>query len=500
MREMAESDTKLRTRRALAWVGLASSLVTLLDAISGWLILRIWITPTEFGVATLAVTLFPILDLATDMGIASAVIQKDDHTEETLASVFWLNLAMSVVLAGLLFPAGHLLAAFHGHPILSTMLAAYGGKLIFQNVYTLPVALMKRELRFKELSMIRIVANVGEFIAKLTLAAGGAGVWTFVFAPMVRILATGIGVQLRHPWRPRLVLQLSTARTYVAFGLKTSFSQILFFFYTNVDYQVVGRYFGATALGYYRWAYELVLEPVRIISAVVVEIAFPVFARLRHRPAELVEQFISFTRQNLIVVIPFISWILLAADDILLVFLGPAWVAAAPTARILCAVGLLRAVSFVMPPLLDGSGHPSLTLVYMTVCSIVLPAMYVGFAAWLGPEMGYESVAVAWAAGYPVAFAVLTFLVMRGLGVSAGLYVRRIAGILACAGASLAAGALARLATASARAGVRLAIIVLVSTSVLAILLAWFQGISPRSVARGLRGVSPTEADPTANA
>ena len=49
----------------------------------------------------------------------------------------------------------------------------------------------------------------------------------------------------------------------MTFGLKSSGSQILFYFYTNVDYPIVGAFFGPTALGIYRAAYEIVLEPVR---------------------------------------------------------------------------------------------------------------------------------------------------------------------------------------------------------------------------------------------
>ncbi len=485
---MPDRETKRRTHQGLAWVGLASSLVAVLDAIASWIILRTWITPTEFGVATMAVTLFPILDLATDMGLTSAVIQREDHTREKIATVFWLNLAMSIVLAALLFPLGELLAGFHGEAILAALLASYGAKLLFQNVFFIPQALMRRELRFKELSIIRIFANLGEFTSKLWFAASGLGVWTFVLAPMTRVLITGVGIQLRHPWRPIFVLRLHEARSYISYGLKTSASQILYHFYTNVDYQVVGRYFGATALGFYRWAYELVLEPVRIISGVVVEIAFPVFSRLRARRAALVEQFIAFTRQNLVVACPFLLVVLLAADDILLVIMGPTWVAAAPAARVLCFAGLLRAVSFVMPPLLDGIGFPSLTLIYMLVSATVLPGVYIGFAAWLGPSMGYLSVAVGWTAGYPIAFTVLTYLTLRRIGLSASMYVRRIGGIPACAVGALLVGLAARLLLASAPAGIRLGVIVASTLLVLGVLLAYLQGISPRSVGRALRG------------
>jgi O-antigen/teichoic acid export membrane protein len=483
-----EGPEKLRLNRGIAWIGLASSLVAILDAFALLLILRTWISPAEFGVATLVVTIFPILDLATDMGLSSAVIQRDDHTPERIATVFWLNLALSLVLAALLWPAGQLLAAFHGAPIVASLLAAYGGKLVFQNLYFIPNAMLRRELRYKEISLIRIFANCAEFVGKIGFAAGGFGAWTFVLAPLARVLVTGVGTQLCHPWRPRFLFRLSEARAYISFGLKTSGSQILFYFYTNVDYQVVGRVFGPTALGYYRWAYELVLEPVRIISGVVVEIAFPVFARLRARRAVLIEQLIAFTRQNLALAVPFLSVVLLCAHEILVVALGPEWGPAAPAVRILCGVGVLRAVSFVLPPLLDGIGHPGRTLVYMAVAGVCLPAAYIVFALQLGPTLGYLSVALAWAVVYPLAFGVLAWLALSSIGLPTLVYLRRIAGIPGCALIAIAGGLAARVLTAELPAGVRLAVVATVTLGILAVLLAYLQGISLRSVVRALRG------------
>ncbi len=485
----SHTDIKRHVSRGVAWIGLASTLVGLLDVAALMIILRNWVTPAQYGIATLAVSLFPVLDLATDMGLSSAVIQHDDHTPAKLSTVFWLNIAMSLVLLWFGAPA---LAGFHKQPVIATMLKVYGLKLIFQNSYFIPITMMKRELRFKELSIIRIVANVAEFVAKVAFAWAGWEVWCFVFGPLARVLVTTIGVQLRHPWRPRFLFRPREAAHYATYGLKTSASQILFYFYTNVDYQVVGYYFGQTMLGFYKAAYELVLEPVRIISYVVVEVAFPVFARLRNKRAALVEQFIAFTRQNLVVVIPFLAIALLMTEEALLVFAGPKWIEAKHAARILCLVGVLRSLSFVVPPLLDGTGRPGITLIYTAVASLVLPALFVGFADAFGPRVGYEAVAWAWVAGYPFAFAVLAWLALKQIGITATVYLKRVMGIPGCALLALGAGAGARWLAAPLPYWARLLIVSAVFLTVLGVLLAYLQGISPRTIAMSLRGTTAT--------
>src|SRR5262245_39318664 len=150
---MPDSHSKAKISRGLAWIGLASTLVGMLDLAAQVIILHLFITAEEYGIAALAVTLFPLLDQATDMGLSSAVIQRDDHSPEKIDTVFWLNLIMSGLLFVVLAVCAPLYARFQGHAVVGSMLIVYGGKLVFQNAYFIPAAMMKRELRFKELSV-----------------------------------------------------------------------------------------------------------------------------------------------------------------------------------------------------------------------------------------------------------------------------------------------------------------------------------------------------------
>lgn len=524
----ADKDIQSEINRGLAWVGLASSTVGVLDIISQVLILAIWISPGEYGVAALAITLFPVLDKATDMGLSAAVIQRDDHTEAKISTVFWLNLMMSLMmLSALGFLVGPALGGFHGHAIVGHMLTLYGAKLVWQNLYFMPAALMRRELRFKELSIVRVASNFAEFSTKVASAAAGFGVWCFVIGPLSRVVVTGIGIQICHPWRPRFILRIREALDWAVFGFKTSASQILFHLYTNVDYQVVGYYFGDVANGYYRLAYDIVLEPCRVIGEVIVQIAFPTFARLKNLKDKLIDQFIAFTRMNLVVMIGFLGIVFVSAGELLATFWGPEWVPATTALQVLCFVGVLRALSFVVPPLLDGIGKPTLTLVYTSVAAVVLPTLFVVSARIAAPECSvlptlsvlsasitapelsvfaglcglsptplepgseYLSVAIAWAVGYPIAFAVLAMLALVQMRLSAREYLRRTMGIPACALVSIALAVATRWALTAAPAWVSLLGTTLVMAGSFMVLLAYLQGISPRSIKRALKGDSP---------
>lgn len=492
MTESTGPSMQARVNRGMAWIGIASSMVGVLDSLALAILVAFWISQDQLGVAVLATSLFPVVDLATDLGLTSAVIQRDDHTPEKISTLFWLNLMLSGAIALILaLVVGPLLAWIHGAAVVAWMLAAYGLKLLWQNVYFIPYAFMKRELRFKELSILRIVANLAEFGGKIGFAAAGFGIWCFVLGPMCRVLVTGVGTQILHPWRPMLVLRVREALDWASFGIKTSASKILFHLYTNADYQVVGKLFGKDANGLYTAAYMLVLQPALVISEVVTSVAFPVFSRLKDDRGELVAQLVRFTRMNLVVMLAFVGLVLVSADEIfgLIRWLGGEdWSAAAPAARILCAVAALRALSFVIPPLLDGINRPTLTLRYTVIASIVLPLLFLLFGLVLGDALGFLSVALAWAVGYPVAFAALLYITVDVLELRLADLLARLRGIAACAVAACALSLGGHLLLAGVPASVRFAASATIMLVGFFALLARFEGITPRSIGRSLRG------------
>jgi O-antigen/teichoic acid export membrane protein len=484
---MSAPKTSSTVNRGLVWLGAAASLIGVLDILALLIITKNrWITPEDFGIAKLATWIFPLMEQATDLGLSLAVIQRNDHTPRRISTVFWMNVMLSGFLFLVILGAAPPMATWiYGQPIVGWMLVAYGGKLIVQNGYFIPWAMMKRDLRFGEMSAIRVVANLVEFGTKIGFAVGGFGIWCFVLGPLCRTATYFICIQWRQRYRPQFTFSLSDAREYVTFGLKTSASQILFYFYTNIDYPVVGYFFGPTALGLYSMAYEIVLEPVRMISNVVVDIAFPAFARMRANKGALVDQFVSFTRLNLITVMAYSAVVFVASSEVISL-LFPDYHGAETAVKILCIVAVLRAVGFVAPPLLDGTGHPERTLRYMTTCAVVLPLSYILGARFLGPYLGFSSVAVSWAIGYPVAFAVLMYMAIHTIGWSVTKYLRAVGGVALCmvAAGAVAYGVYQFLPTNTA---VRFGTTVVVVLVVTGVLLAYTQGLTLTGVMRSMK-------------
>jgi O-antigen/teichoic acid export membrane protein len=440
----ADHEIQASLRRGTAWVGVASGLGGVLDLISTLACLWLWVSKEELGIATMAAALFPVLDRIAFLGLGSAAVRRAGADIRELSSIWWLSFASSVALLLVALAVAPAIGAGFGHPIVGALVCAYCAKLVVQNAQLIPEALLRHELAFDTLSKLKIGAYLADTTMKLSFAYMGAHghpdlrIWCFVVGPIAAMLVMSIGTQLARPWRPVLAFDRRAAASAAKFGIHLSLADLLYFAYTSADYVVIGSVFGAAALGAYRLAYELVLDVVRLVSMITAEVAFPAFTRLAGDRVAVGEQLVALTRQNLMLVAPLLVVIGVAAGDLLAILYPPLGPEATTAAQILCVVGALRSVSFVLPAMLAGLGHARDALVYNIVAAIACPTAFaIAANTWTGD--GYVAVAWAWAASYPIAFAVLIWFALQRTGVLAATYLRGLAPVIAWAGATAAA-------------------------------------------------------------
>ena len=184
----------------------------------------------------------------------------------------------------------------------------------------------------------------------------------------------------------------------------------------------------------------------------------------------------------------------LSVDDLTIYFMtGPHWTPdklaiCADATRILCVVGTLRALGFLGPPLLDGVGRPELTLRYMIVATFAVPGSFLLITHLLADHYGVVSMAIAWAVGYPLAFAALAYLVVKTIDLPVRQYLRGTWGIIASCLAGFVAGLAVSYAMKGSAPVERLLAIGGTALLVTFVLVGYWQKITPRSILRSLKG------------
>src|ERR1017187_546320 len=74
------------------------------------------LNPSDFGLVGMVAALTGILNLFRDFGLSAASVQHVELTEDQSTALFWINMAVGIVLAGITAASAHIIADFYHEP------------------------------------------------------------------------------------------------------------------------------------------------------------------------------------------------------------------------------------------------------------------------------------------------------------------------------------------------------------------------------------------------
>lgn len=300
------------------------------------------LAPDDFGLAAMATAVVGFVLLFREMGLSTATVQSSDVSHAQVSTLFWINVAIGWALAGLLVALAYPISLFFGAPELTGMvlvlsLGAPLGALAVQHR-----ALLQRQMKFGMLAIIDTSSLVAGIGVAIVLALEGARYWALVVSPVVTQLASAAASWIACRWRPSLPQRGAGVRPMLGFGANLVGFNIVNYLGRNLDNVLIGRFLGAGPLGLYSRAYSLLLLPLRQVNAPLAAVAVPAFSRLADVPERYRRGYCDLVEKMLMITMPFIAFLIICADWVILVVLGPQWVGAARIYAYLGIAGIVQ--------------------------------------------------------------------------------------------------------------------------------------------------------------
>jgi O-antigen/teichoic acid export membrane protein len=423
--DVAAQDGRIEAHRdlgrGLLWLGTSNLLSKVLDALSAIFVLR-FLSKEELGLATLAWATTTLVESFNGFGIGGALIQSATVSETAKASAHWYAVGASACLTLLVCVAAPELAALYGMPQLVPLIRVSSLKLLLVGCANVPLAVASRSLRFERLGAIASTSTVLASLLTIVLAALGWGAW----APLLGNTAHGafqlLGVVVLAPMLPRLTLSWVSLRPLARTGWALACAGAAGQVSRNLDYWLLGRFGGASALGSYRVAFDLAMLPTFTTLQVASRSALPVYARLVGAPARLAGS-VAWTARtaSLVLIAPLL--IVFIEGEALFAAIGkvsdPGLIL---TTRILCVAAFLRAATQHGLPALVASGYSRLALLEALLSAVVLAASFLFSILLLEPLDAPVRIACGWLLACLVLLPIELVLVRRlGRGVAGGL-------------------------------------------------------------------------------
>jgi len=228
-------------------------------------------------------------------------------------------------------------------------------------------------------------------VVGIGMAIRGYGYWALVIMAILIPFVGTVGVWLTTAWipsRPRLHAEV---RSMMRFGGAVTLNSLLIYVAMNFEKVLLGRFWGAEAIGIYGRAYQLINIPIENLNATASGVAFAALSRLQEDHARFKSYFLKGYSLVLALTLPITTACALFAHDMIFGFLGPKWHDAVPIFRLLAPTILVFAIVNPMAWLLCSLGKVG-RLVKMAV--VLTPCMVAGY--FVGLPYGPKGVAFAY--------------------------------------------------------------------------------------------------------
>jgi O-antigen/teichoic acid export membrane protein len=293
------------------------------------------LAPKDFGLVGMVTAFTGVLVLFRDFGLSAAAVQRTTVTAEQSSTLFWINMLLGAGLGVVALAIAPAIAAFYHEPQLFGVTVALAAGFVFNAAGTQHSALLQRQMRFTALAVISVVSLAVGAAIGIVGAEAGYGYWALVAMTITSPLIATIGCWVATGWVPGMPQRRAGIRSMMHFGGALTFTGLLVYIGYNAEKVLIGRFWGADAIGLYGRAYQLVNIPTENLNTAAGEVAFAALSRLQDDPVRLRSYFLKGFSLVLGLTLPVTIACALFADDMVFVLLGPGWEDAAAIVRLL---------------------------------------------------------------------------------------------------------------------------------------------------------------------
>jgi lipopolysaccharide exporter len=353
-----ETDTTVapsvlsRTARGAGWT-IGWRFVNRAIGFCNTLVLVRLLTPDDFGLVTLAISLFQSLDQLVGFGVEGAIIRADNASRMVLDAGFTINVVRGLFTAGVLAAGAGFIAAFFGNPHLLNIiyvLAATWVCVAFQNI---GIVEYRRNMAFDMEFRIQLIPR----ILSLALTIPSAFLWHSYWALVAGIVAARLmTVALSyaiHPYRPWF--GISGLRYIFSFSFWEWLIGLMNMVNHRADTFTVGHLLGPAQVGVYGAAGEIASLPNSEIIAPLCRALFSGFVAERRAGDDSTATLLRVFSALALITFPVGAGLSLVAFPVIKLGFGDVWLGAVPLIEVMGLAALVSLFSSVAEALFSAN-------------------------------------------------------------------------------------------------------------------------------------------------
>ncbi|MEK7061059.1 MAG: lipopolysaccharide biosynthesis protein [Patescibacteria group bacterium] len=336
--------------RGLSWMGGLRGGTRAIAFIKILILARI-LSPNEFGLFGIAMLFLSLLEIISETGVNIFLIQEGEDIDSFLDTAWVVSILRGTLISLILFLFSPVISRFFNSPqSLNVMYLISVAPLIRGFINPAIIKFQKNLLFAKEFTFRLIIylldASVA-IVAALVTHSAISLVYGLLAGAVFEVVASHLFIKPN----PKLRFVKDKLKLIVNRGKWVTFAGIFNYLFENIDDTVVGRLLNTISLGTYQMAYKISSLPMTEVSDVIQKVTFPVYSKIAEDKERLKKAFIKSLLATSLAVLPIGTVLFFFSREVVLILLGPKWLAVIPVIKALSFFGVVRAITETTYPL-----------------------------------------------------------------------------------------------------------------------------------------------------
>ncbi|MBU2541266.1 MAG: lipopolysaccharide biosynthesis protein [Candidatus Omnitrophica bacterium] len=369
------TSLKKQTVNGIKWlVGL--SFISRIISLGTTIVLARILNPATFGLFSLAFIAIDTLGLFKSMGFDSALIRRKDDVEKAANTAFFIIPVLGVSIYLILAISAPVIGKFLNNQEVVGVVRALGVIFIISCFGNVPRALLEKSMQFKNISKIEISTGIIYSITAIILAISGVGIWSLVFAYVLKTFCQNIMFWVFSKWHPRLEFDRKIAFEMFHFGKFLFLGGVVWFLKMNLDNLLVGKLLGVAALGLYAIAFNLANFARDYFGGKVQRVIFPAYSKLQGNLDDLKRASFKVFKHVSLIALPFGVGLIFLAEELLSFVYGQKWIGAISVLKILAVAGVFNSLSSGLGGVFLACGKPKIVF-WITAMQVTIFLIFI---------------------------------------------------------------------------------------------------------------------------
>lgn len=300
------------------------------------------LTKQDFGYMSAILGILALVEVISQAGLGSAIIQKKDASKEFVSTAFSLSILLGIGGSLLVFILSPVLARLVADETITNPLRLMSMVLLIHSMLSVANSQLTKQLRFMRLSIISVSSYVLGSVIGIVLIMNGFGLWALMCASLIVPLINLVLIYCTSISMPRFGIRKKEIKGIVNYGGWLTVGSLFNAFSQRADSLLMSRLLSVEALGAYNRPAGFVNTISTKINSVFDTVLFPLLSDIQDDQSKVKDvmlRSISILNSCSIVLAAIFFF---NAELIITIFFGNQWLELVPVMRIVSLAVIFR--------------------------------------------------------------------------------------------------------------------------------------------------------------